>query len=126
MPPCKDSCRKKCKESITEEHRGLINPTFWGLPFAGRRGWFDAHINIFGIKQRTTGAGANVKRKHTLSYTLPQPNGADLHVCKAMFMHTIGTKTDGMITEFVTTKLKVVVAYWKVKTPCHAHGECIN
>ena len=21
---------------------------------------------------------------------------------------------------------KVVVAYWKVKTPCHAHGECIN
>ena len=23
-------------------------------------------------------------------------------------------------------KLKVVVAYWKVKTPCHAHGECIN
>ena len=22
--------------------------------------------------------------------------------------------------------LKVVVAYWKVKTPCHAHGECIN
>ena len=22
--------------------------------------------------------------------------------------------------------IKVVVAYWKVKTPCHAHGECIN
>ena len=22
--------------------------------------------------------------------------------------------------------LKVVVAYWKVKRPCHAHGECIN
>ena len=22
--------------------------------------------------------------------------------------------------------LKVVVAYWKVKTPCHGHGECIN
>ena len=21
---------------------------------------------------------------------------------------------------------KGVVAYWKVKTPCHAHGECIN
>ena len=106
MPPCKDSCRKKRKENITEEHRGLINHTFWGLSFAGRRGWFDAHINILGIKQRTTGAaGANVKRKHTLSYTLPQPNGVDLHVCKAMFMHTIGTKTDGMITEFVTTKL---------------------
>ena len=24
------------------------------------------------------------------------------------------------------TNVKVVVAYWKVKTPCHAHGECIN
>ena len=23
-------------------------------------------------------------------------------------------------------RFKVVVAYWKVKTPCHAHGECIN
>ena len=22
--------------------------------------------------------------------------------------------------------IKVVLAYWKVKTPCHAHGECIN
>ena len=29
------------------------------------------------------------------------------------------------ITEFQCA-LKVVVAYWKVKTPCHAHGECIN
>ena len=26
----------------------------------------------------------------------------------------------------VRKKLKVVLAYWKVKTPCHAHGECIN
>ena len=26
----------------------------------------------------------------------------------------------------VFMRLKVVVAYWKVKTPCHAHGECIN
>ena len=25
-----------------------------------------------------------------------------------------------------TFVFKVVVAYWKVKTPCHAHGECIN
>ena len=24
------------------------------------------------------------------------------------------------------SEIKVVVAYWKVKTPCHAHGECIN
>ena len=23
-------------------------------------------------------------------------------------------------------QFKVVLAYWKVKTPCHAHGECIN
>ena len=28
--------------------------------------------------------------------------------------------------EFTRGMLKVVVAYWKVKTPCHAHGECIN
>ena len=27
---------------------------------------------------------------------------------------------------FSFAHLKVVVAYWKVKTPCHAHGECIN
>ena len=26
----------------------------------------------------------------------------------------------------VVAAVKVVLAYWKVKTPCHAHGECIN
>ena len=106
MPPCKDSCRKKCRDKITEEHRGIINHTFWGLSFPGRRGWFDAHINVLGIKQRTTGVvGANAKRKNTLSYTLPLPDGVNIHVCKKMFMCTLGIKTDGMITEFVNTKL---------------------
>ena len=41
---------------------------------------------------------------------------ADSRVC--MHIHTyISTYTH---------YIKVVVAYWKVKTPCHAHGECIN
>ena len=31
-----------------------------------------------------------------------------------------------LIIFLVVSSLKVVVAYWKVKTPCHAHGECIN
>ena len=30
------------------------------------------------------------------------------------------------INEISCIVFKVVVAYWKVKTPCHAHGECIN
>lgn len=107
LPPCKDTCRKKCQDGLTEHYRGLINKTFWGLSYPGRRGWFDAHINILGIKQRTAGAaGVNAKRKHTLSYTLPLENGVDMHVCKTMFMHTLGIKTDGMITEFINTKLK--------------------
>ena len=31
-----------------------------------------------------------------------------------------------MAHECAITRFKVVLAYWKVKTPCHAHGECIN
>ena len=43
--------------------------------------------------------------------------------------------TDAVLKSYLDSKLglsvnvecvKVVVAYWKVKTPCHAHGECIN
>ncbi|XP_061737270.1 uncharacterized protein LOC133539160 isoform X2 [Nerophis ophidion] len=107
LPPCKDSCRNKCQEKITEEHRALINQTIWGLNFAGRRGWFDAYITISDVKQRTTGAvGAHAKRKHSLTYRLPLPAaGTDIVVCKEMFMHTVGLKTDGMITEYVKAKV---------------------
>ena len=38
----------------------------------------------------------------------------------------IFSKTLAEKTMLIIPDLKVVVAYWKVKTPCHAHGECIN
>ena len=42
-------------------------------------------------------------------------------------VHTIGILFVTMDNlKIQTLPLKVVLAYWKVKTPCHAHGECIN
>ena len=46
LPPCADSCRKKCADKLTELHRQLINATHWGKAFVARRGFLDTHIAI--------------------------------------------------------------------------------
>ena len=46
LPPCADSCRKKCADKLTELHRQLINATHWGKAFVARRGFLDTHITI--------------------------------------------------------------------------------
>ena len=60
---------------------------------------------------------ARRKRKHNLNYELPGPNGNNILVCKTMFLHTLGLRTDGTITEYVNKKLKLypeaAVGFWK-------------
>jgi len=66
----------------------------------------NTHISISGVKRRKGPAGVNMKRNNSLSFTLPLLTGEHMSVCKVMFMHTLGMKTDGMITEFVKAKVK--------------------
>ena len=41
-------------------------------------------------------------------------------------IESVGLKVEDTMDTREWKGIKVVVAYWKVKTPCHAHGECIN
>ena len=56
--------------------------------------------------KRRTGDAADLKRKHSLIYSLPLQNGMNIDVCKEMFIRTLGLKTDGMVTEFVAVKAR--------------------
>ena len=51
-------------------------------------------------------------------------------VSKSLGRKVMGSNPTGAVSDIgqvrYPTLLKVVVAYWKVKTPCHANGECIN
>lgn len=44
------------------------------------------------------------KRSQSCTYKLPEVNGLKVTVCKVMFLHTLGLKTDGMVTEFLRAK----------------------
>lgn len=105
LPPCKDSCRKNCRDKFSDKQRALINKTYWKMTFGERRAWMDGHIIILDVKQRRVVAGKGKKRKHSLTYSLPLDKSVK-SVCKPMFMHTLGMKTDAIITEYVRAKVK--------------------
>ncbi|KAJ8262374.1 hypothetical protein GJAV_G00165690 [Gymnothorax javanicus] len=104
LGPCSDKCRRKCAERVSEEERKNINETFWTLSFEGRRGWFGNNIAIVPVKRRKVQAGDMKQRDRSLVYSLPMQNGLSQTVCKIMFLHTLGLKTDGMITGYVEAK----------------------
>ena len=45
---------------------------------------------------------------HLLCYTLPTSTGECIKVCKTMFLHTLGLRTDGTISGFVAQKLAAI------------------
>lgn len=104
LPACAAKCRQECSTNISDADRQAVNHSYWGLTFNERRLWFDSHILITPVKQRTSG-NVDFKRSHTLGYSLPIGN-TKKSVCKAMFLATLGLKTDGRVTEFVRAKTK--------------------
>ena len=60
--------------------------------------------------------------KHILSG--PQRMFSSLH--SSISMKHVRARVTTYIVIRSLQNLKVVLADWKVKTPCHAHGECIN
>ena len=47
-------------------------------------------------------------KMHLLCYTLPTSTGDCIKVCKTMFLHTLGLRTDGTISGFVAQKLAAI------------------
>ncbi|MES9882743.1 MAG: hypothetical protein ABW185_17895 [Sedimenticola sp.] len=89
---------------FTQDHREIINDNYWCLSFGERRIWLDGHILIKPVIARAQ-AALDHMRSHTLIYHLTKEDGSKITVCKKMFLHTLGLKTDGTVTEFVKSKL---------------------
>lgn len=129
LPPCNDivairdevtgkmklqGCKKMCNTRISEEDRLLVHSTFWRKSFNERRQYVDGYVNESCVeRRRIDNKGDNDKasdgksshpRNVTLCYNLPTSNGTKVNVCKTMFLHTHGMRTDGMITEYLKTK----------------------
>ncbi|CAH1994210.1 unnamed protein product, partial [Acanthoscelides obtectus] len=110
---CHNNCRQKCSSKINEENfRELIRTKFWRLSFGERRLFLDAHIKQFEIKVRRQEAQRS-SRNVSLKYFLPLPVETEakfekIQVCKTMFLHTLGLKTDGMITCHIHSKKRSV------------------
>ncbi|CAH2004429.1 unnamed protein product, partial [Acanthoscelides obtectus] len=110
---CHNNCRQKCSSKINDENfRELIRTKFWRLSFGERRLFLDAHIKQFEIKVRRQEAQRS-SRNVSLKYFLPLPVETEakfekIQVCKTMFLHTLGLKTDGMITCHIHSKKRSV------------------
>ena len=93
LPPC--SCQRVCAERISEEDRNQIRINFWSKSYGERRIWLLQHS--MGVKRRRSDSlGRNednqFRKKTSRTYTL-----GTAKVCKVMFMHTLGYKSDKFI-----------------------------
>ena len=106
LPPCSTSCKLNCKSKLAEEKRSEIRHAFRSLEFEGRRQWLNEHVSLIDVKRKKSSTANPDKRNRTLLYTLPSTNNELTHVCKVMFLATLGARSDGIVMEFVNAKAK--------------------
>ena len=88
LPPCKESCSKRCITNFSSDDRALINSRFWKLSFTERCQWLAAYINQVDVKNKTSQQkdGGQLLCKE---YLLPLKNGKNVIVFKSMFLSTL-------------------------------------
>lgn len=102
QPPCGDTCKKKCKEKITEEGRQMIFDDFWSMGDIDLQRSFLAQRVICQSKKRTRIRDAKnqgKKRRNRIAtriYTLIPPLEDDnlcilepVNVCQKFFLNTL-------------------------------------
>ena len=106
MKPCRCS-RYKCSQKFVKEVRDEIHSNFWNNSFLGRRTFFEQHVRITETKHRKWNERLKrgiYNRRFSLAYHLPDKDSKKVRVCKRMFMSTLGMRTDGMITSYITRR----------------------
>ena len=95
---------KRCHTKVDNATRESIHVEFWNLDYDARRLWIFNHIEQFKPKRRDTEIESS-KRQFSRSYWLPLNTlpGCKLYVCKDMFLHTLGHKSDKVITSALLT-----------------------
>lgn len=110
LPICKTTCRQKCFERLNEVDRKTIFCYFNKLSFGEKRLFLSKYVFKKPVKYRK--ADAETNKQFSLTYNLPSLKSnvdatklanTDIYVpvCKTMFLHTIGYKSDSIITEYL-------------------------
>ena len=105
LPPC-SSCKLECHTKISDEKRSEIRHAFRGIDFEDRRHWLDKHVLLLDVKNKQSSAANPNKRNRTLMYLLPTGENHLTQVCKVMFLATLGARSDGIVMEFVKSKVQ--------------------
>ena len=94
LSPCKDSCRLKCKENITQDKREEIFRSYQALSFKDDYGWLMNHTSRVEVSKENKRRRSKNKTKRKsdghLIYTLPVNDTECVRVCQHFFMSTIG------------------------------------
>ena len=103
LPPCSATCRRKCSQKISASRRADIHKQFWMNLYDARRMWMYNHLHRVPVqRRRPAAAGEDISRRQpresSYLFKLPAEDGSDVFVCKTFFLHTLGYKSDKVLT----------------------------
>ena len=96
LPPC--SCRRRCAEKISEEHREMFRVCYWSLGVCERRKWLVGCIQSTVPKRRSKLSGGGKRRSCSRQYFFRDARGQNIGVCQKFFLSTLGYTSDKIIT----------------------------
>ena len=102
LPPC-PPCRLNCSAKISDEARSKFHRDFWKGSFIHRRYMINKHVTCHPCVSQNTSRRMrlDVRPRHfSREYYLRDDDGAYVRVCKEMFLHTLGKRTDGFLSAF--------------------------
>ena len=102
LPPC-PPCRMKCSSKISDDARSKFHRDFWKGSFVHRRYLINKHVTCHPClsQNHSRRFRLDVRPRHfSREYYLRDDEGAYVRVCKEMFLHTLGKRTDGFLSAF--------------------------
>lgn len=118
---CRDSCKRKCSQTFTEDVRKSVNAAFWDIGNHTQQWYYIKNlIKEEEVKRRTviTLHGMKPFRKSTYTYHLPL-NGSQVVVCQKMFLSTLNISVTWVKTAIKKSKINngVIAVDGRGKTP---------
>ena len=102
LATCLNSCRLKCSARISTAARQTHRRRFWSADFQAQRTYLLQHVQV----QHSQGIHISNRvrqnarlRRFTQVYSLEDEEGTAVRVCKDMFLHTLGLKSDSKLTQ---------------------------
>ena len=98
LPPC--SCKRRCAEKITQEHREMFRICYWSIGANERKKWLYACIQSNVPKRRCK---VGKRRACSRQYYFTDARGQSIGVCQKFFLSTLGYTSDSIIIHTMGT-----------------------